>query len=233
LPQRSNSRGSVALSVATRHDRRRATPRCTCCADSRGTQAAMSPQQAVLALMVTGCLSSGSPGTTAGGRFCEEDRCVALFLGTCEHGQLQAAQRTHRRTHRAMRFFSWHTHVGNLRGSVVFFGAATTTYVRGSLLSPGPQQWSTFRKPACRTGGDAGAAPAGSTIGLYAQATTREPRRSGLRRLRKQQGEGLAAPSASDLPKCPQAGGLSVVTRKAIGPIALGDAGARRPPSRQ
>jgi hypothetical protein len=125
---------------------------------------------------------------------------------TCEHCQLQAAQRTHRRTHRAMRFFSWHTHVGNLRGSVVFFGAATTTYVRGSLLSPGPQQWSTFRKPACRTGGDAGAAPAGSTIGLYAQATTREPRRSGLRRLRKQQGEGLAAPSASDLPKCPQAG---------------------------
>jgi len=127
---------------------------------------------------------------------------------TCEHCQSQAAQRMHRRTHRAMRFFSWHTHVGNLRGSVVFFGAATTTYVRGSLLSPGPQQWSTFRKPACRTGGDAGAAPAGSTIGLYAQATTREPRRSGLRRLRKQQGEGLAAPSASDLPKCPQAGPL-------------------------
>jgi hypothetical protein len=117
---------------------------------------------------------------------------------TCEHCQLQAAQRTHRRTHRAMRFFSWHTHVGNLRGSVVFFGAATTTYVRGSLLSPGPQQWSTFRKPACRMGGDAGAAPAGSTIGLYAQATTREPRRSGLRRLRKQQGEGLAAPSVCE-----------------------------------
>jgi hypothetical protein len=59
----------------------------------------------------------------------------------------------------------------------------------------GPQQWSTFRKPACRNGRDAGAAPAGSTIGLYAQATTREPRRSGLCRLRKQQGEGLAAPS--------------------------------------
>ena len=64
-----------------------------------------------------------------------------------------------------MRFF-WHTHVENLRGSVVFPAAATTPYVRGSLLSPGPQQWSTFRKPACRTGGDAGAAPAGSTIGL-------------------------------------------------------------------
>ena len=92
----------------------------------------------------------------------------------------------------------WHTHVKNLRGSVVFAGVATTTYVRGSLLSLGPQQWSTFRKPACRTGGDAGAAPAGSTIGLYARATTREPRRSGLRRLRKQQGEGLAAPSVCE-----------------------------------
>jgi hypothetical protein len=66
------------------------------------------------------------------------------------------------------------------------------------LLSHGPQQWSTFQKPACRTGGDAGAAPAGSTIGLYARATTREPRRSGLRRLRKQQGEGLAAPSVCE-----------------------------------
>jgi hypothetical protein len=38
---------------------------------------------------------------------------------------------------------------------------------------PEPQQWSTFRKPACRDGRDAGAAPAGSTIGLHARATTR------------------------------------------------------------
>ena len=97
------------------------------------------------------------------------------------------------------RFFLAHAR-RNLRGSVVFPGAATTTYVRGSLLSHGPQQWSTFRKPACRTGEDAGAAPAGSTIGLYARATTREPRRSGLRRLRKQQGEGLAAPSVCETP---------------------------------
>jgi hypothetical protein len=49
---------------------------------------------------------------------------------------------------------------------------------------PEPQQWSTFRAP--QDGRDAGAAPAGSTIGLHAQATTRKPRRSGLRRLRKQ-----------------------------------------------
>ena len=49
-------------------------------------------------------------------------------------------------------------------------------------------------------GRDAGAAPTGSTIGFYARATTREPRRSGLRRLRKQQGEGLAAPSTNGRP---------------------------------
>ena len=85
---------------------------------------------------------------------------------TWEHCQLQAAQRTHRRTHRAMRFFFWHTHVGNLRGSVVFFRSRNDYLCERFSLSPGPQQWSTFRKPACRTGGDAGAAPAGSTIGL-------------------------------------------------------------------
>jgi hypothetical protein len=59
----------------------------------------------------------------------------------------------------------------------------------------GPQRWSTFRKLVFRNGTEAGAAPAGPTIGLHARATTREPRRSGLCRLRKQQGEGLAAPS--------------------------------------
>ena len=46
----------------------------------------------------------------------------------------QAAQRTPRHTHRAMRSFLAHARK-NLRGSVVFAGAATTTYVRGSPLT--------------------------------------------------------------------------------------------------
>jgi hypothetical protein len=56
-----------------------------------------------------------------------------------------------------MRFFL--AHVGNLRGSVVFPGAATTTYVRGSLLSHGPQQWSTFRKRTSEREGTRGQHP--------------------------------------------------------------------------
>jgi hypothetical protein len=108
-----------------------------------------------------------------------------------------AAQRTPGHTHRAMRFFLAHAR----RKSVRFcrLSRSRNDYLC-ERFSPLTRAATVVDLPEARMsdGRDAGAAPAGSTIGLYARATTREPRRSGLRRLRKQQGEGLAAPSVCE-----------------------------------
>ena len=99
------------------------------------------------------------------------------------------------------RFFLAHAR-RNLRGSVRSVpGAATTTYMRGSSSHTGPQQWSTFRKHACRNGrGRGGQHPPAPLSGLQREPWPDNPRRSGLRRLRKQQRGDPAAPSVCETP---------------------------------